>query len=171
MQPADLTLVAKLAVALGKELAVAAAPEVASATSAARKGWCYLSPVTTRVVRLLCASGWLTREEIADQLGEQPDGDLRPLLSDLVKRGILESSPRKGYMVAMPDDTDPEMFRRQLLATLPEDAPSPRRARASGAASSRHDDGDSLSDEELAQRISAARLAKVNGNGNGSGHA
>jgi hypothetical protein len=79
-------------------------------------GWRWLSPLTLRVVRLLCASGWLSREEIAAELKEQPEGDIRPLLSDLVKRGVLESSGRKGYHVAIPEDADPEKYRRALAA-------------------------------------------------------
>jgi hypothetical protein len=80
--------------------------------------WRWLSPLELRVVRLLCRAGWLSREEIATQLGEAPEGNLPPILSNLVARGVLESSPRKGYSVALPDDAKPEQYRRDLAAWL-----------------------------------------------------
>lgn len=80
--------------------------------------WRYLSPLTLRVVQLLCREGWLSREEIAEKLHENPEGDIRPLLTDLAKRGILESSGRKGYHVDIPEEADPDTYRRQLLEWL-----------------------------------------------------
>jgi hypothetical protein len=77
--------------------------------------WRWLSPLGLRVVRLLCRRGWLTREDVATELKEQPEGDIRPLLTEWVKRGVLESG-RKGYHVAIPEDADPETYRRDLLA-------------------------------------------------------
>ena len=80
--------------------------------------WQFLSPLTLRVVRLLASKGWLTREEIARELNEPPEGKITVLLPDLVDRGVIESSPRKGYQIAMPSDADPERYRTSLLAWL-----------------------------------------------------
>jgi hypothetical protein len=81
--------------------------------------WRYLSRPTLRVARLLCERpGWLTREEIARELSEAPEGDLRPLLADLARRGVLESSPKRGYALALPADRPPDAFRGWLLTWL-----------------------------------------------------
>jgi hypothetical protein len=81
-------------------------------------GWLVLQPLTARVVRLLCVAGWLSREEIAARLGESAEGKLRELLTDLAERKVLESSSKKGYQLLLPDDRDPEAFRREVLAWL-----------------------------------------------------
>ncbi len=86
--------------------------------------WTWLSPLTYRVVRLLCDTGWITREEIANRVGELPDGKLGPLLADLVERCVLESSPRKGYHLAIPNEAKPEDYRKQLLVWLDTNKPS-----------------------------------------------
>jgi hypothetical protein len=81
-------------------------------------GWLVLSPLTARVVRLLCASGWLSREDIASKLGENPDGKLRELLTDLAERHVLESSNKRGYHLMIPDSANPDAFRGTVLDWL-----------------------------------------------------
>jgi hypothetical protein len=80
--------------------------------------WSYLTPLTCRVVKLMCSEGWLSKVAIAEKLGESPDGRLSVLLPDLAARGILESTTSKVYHLALPEDADPEEYRRQLLAWL-----------------------------------------------------
>lgn len=80
--------------------------------------WSWLSPLAIRVVRLMCGVGWMPREEIANKLGEQPDGKIATLLTDLVERNVLESSGRKGYHLAIPTEADPEAYRAKLLVWL-----------------------------------------------------
>lgn len=176
----DLDLLARFAVAVVTRATEAArrenpAPDLPSAA----RLWRPLSPQSLRVVRLLAGEGWLTREEIADRLGESPEGDIRPLLSDLAKRGILESSGRKGYHVTLPDDVDPEQARRELLAwARDQDDATERKASRPTASKPRstiplpatlpHDDaeeGERLTDEQLDQRIAAAKAQR-----NGTSH-
>lgn len=77
--------------------------------------WQYLSPLTLRVVRLMCREGWLSKDEIADSLEERREGKLVALLPDLAARKILESSTSKGYHIGIPETAEPETYRKQLL--------------------------------------------------------
>lgn len=81
--------------------------------------WQFLQPLTLRVVRLVAgpAVGYMTREAIADSLGECRDGKLVELLPDLVVRRILETG-HKGYHLAIPDTAVPDQYRAALLAWL-----------------------------------------------------
>jgi hypothetical protein len=87
--------------------------------------WQYLSPLTVRVVRLLCRKGWLSHEEIAAELKDAPTSKLGPLLTDMAERGILESSTKKGYHIGVPEDAAGDAFCRDLLAWLARDYPEP----------------------------------------------
>jgi hypothetical protein len=87
--------------------------------------WRWLSPLTLRVVRLLCASGWLSKDRVAAALSEPPEGRLAVLLPDLAARGVLESSTSKGYHLAIPEDAEPEAYRRELAAWLDTQEPPP----------------------------------------------
>jgi hypothetical protein len=87
--------------------------------------WQYLSPLTVRVVRLLCKKGWLSHEEIAAELKDAPTSKLGPLLTDMAERGILESSTKKGYHIGVPEDAAGDAFCRDLLAWLARDYPEP----------------------------------------------
>jgi hypothetical protein len=93
-------------------------PEAERPGALPSEAWVVLSPLTYRVVRLLCVVGWMSREEIAQRLGEQPDGKLGPLLTDLAERHLLESSPRKGYHLAIPESAEPEAFRARVIAWI-----------------------------------------------------
>lgn len=94
-------------------------PETLPMPRPADPPWRLVQRLTLRVVRLLTERvGWMTRDEIAAELGQAPEGDLRPLLTDLAKRGALESSSKRGYSLAIPDDQKPDQYRAWLLPWL-----------------------------------------------------
>lgn len=175
----DLDLLARFAVAVVHRATDAARREnPAAALPSAARLWRPLSPLALRVLRVLLGEGWLAREEIAGQLGESADGCLREVLTELARRGVLESSQRKGYHIALPEDVDPEQARRELLAWVRtqdvEDPGEPERRRArQTAGKSRstiplpatlpHDDvedGEALTDEQLGKRIATAKAQR-----------
>lgn len=80
--------------------------------------WSYLSKLTLRVMRLMARSNWLTRDQIAQELNEPAGAKLDNLLTDLAERGFLESRAGKGYMLGLPEDVDPDEFRKQLVDWL-----------------------------------------------------
>lgn len=82
--------------------------------------WTFLSPLTLRAVKVLCGSAWMTKERIAEALGERPEGKLQSLLADLAMRGILESSTSKGYHLGIPEDAEPQAYRKSLMVWLNE---------------------------------------------------
>ncbi len=78
--------------------------------------WRWLSPTTLAIVKLLASTDdWLTREVIASRLGVEADNRFGSLLTDLVERGILESSTRKGYLLALPASEEPKRYRKRVL--------------------------------------------------------
>jgi hypothetical protein len=82
----------------------------------------WFSPLEAAAVRLLCKSPQLSRDEVARELKESPEGDLKVLLRNLVKREVLTST-NSGYSLALPAGRSWQDHARELLAWL--DAATP----------------------------------------------
>lgn len=61
----------------------------------------WLSPLGERIVACLRGRNWTRAEDVARMLDESLTGDLRAILRGLTERGILESSPGKGYRLVV----------------------------------------------------------------------
>lgn len=70
-------------------------------TSAVRlpAGALWLSPLETKILTALAGGDWLATKVIAERAGEDPDGDIRAILRNMVERGILESTQPKGFRI------------------------------------------------------------------------
>jgi hypothetical protein len=71
--------------------------EPAEAEAAPGEKCALFSPTEIAILAVVPVEGWMTAELIAEATDESLDGDLQPLLRNLVARKALRSAPGRGY--------------------------------------------------------------------------
>jgi len=66
-------------------------------TTGPPEGYRKQSQLEARIVKALAGGDWTTTKEIAAAVGEEPDGDIRAILRNLVEAGELEGGQAKGF--------------------------------------------------------------------------
>ena len=82
----------------------------------------WFSELEGRVLLALCAEPTLTREEIGQRLGEDPEGHLKHVLRNLKNRYLLDSS-NSGWTLLVPPGTDHAEYRKELCAFVLQHCP------------------------------------------------
>ncbi len=116
LSPSDIVLTIA-----GYRVTVAVPASLAKGAIMPDAGWLPFSPTEFRVIRLLLDKGALSREEVARNLDESPDGRIKGIMATLTARRIVAVTP-EGYRLNMPEANRPAVS--SWLATFevnPED--------------------------------------------------